>query len=81
MLGSIRKTFKADRVSLMSKATLIQGDSMEVLRTLPTHSVNVLITDPPYGINYKSKRHEKIANDQRPFIWWLGESFRIAKAD
>jgi DNA modification methylase len=30
--------------------TLFLGDSKEVLKTLPTASINAVITDPPWGV-------------------------------
>ena len=63
---------------------IIHGDCLEVMKGLPDGSVNAVITDPPYGITYQSarrtdasKRHKKIANDKRPFIWWLYDAYRI----
>ena len=49
--------------------TVITGDSLTVLRDMETDSVDMVITDPPYGIDYQSGRKEKasrlpkIAND------------------
>lgn len=34
-----------------TKHTLHHGDSLEFMRTLPPNSVDLVITDPPYGIN------------------------------
>ena len=67
---------------------IICGDCLEVMKGLPDGSVNAVITDPPYGINYQSarridasKRHKKIANDKHPFIWWLYDAYRILQKD
>ena len=62
------------------KITLYHGDSSELLPMMP--KVDLVITDPPYGMNYQSrqraKKHKKIANDdQLPLdLIWLA----IAKA-
>jgi site-specific DNA-methyltransferase (adenine-specific) len=32
--------------------TLYQGDCLEIMQTLPEKSVDAIITDPPYGVNY-----------------------------
>ena len=34
------------------------GDSLEILKTLPDNSIDIVLTDPPYGIDYKSNRSE-----------------------
>lgn len=61
--------------------TLIEGDCLDVLRRLPDASVDAVVTDPPYGIEYRgrSARHRPIANDDRPFIWWLRDAWRVTK--
>lgn len=65
--------------------TVITGDCMSVLRDMATESIDMVITDPPYGIDYQSRRREKarriakIANDKAPFIWWIYDAARILK--
>ena len=39
---------------------VIHGDCLEVLKTLPDHSVDAVITDPPYGIGTKDPTVEEI---------------------
>ena len=36
--------------------TVITGDSLTVLRSMDDESVDMVITDPPYGIDYQSGR-------------------------
>lgn len=43
-------------------------------------SVDAIITDPPYGINYVSQTGAKIKNDKSPFIWFLYDAFRVLKS-
>jgi site-specific DNA-methyltransferase (adenine-specific) len=66
--------------------TIHHGDCLDVMRGIPDGSVDAIITDPPYGMNYQSAwrtdssaRKPKIANDQRPFIWWLNDAYRVAR--
>ena len=43
-------------------------------------SVDAIITDPPYGINYVSQTRARIKNDKSPFIWFLYDAFRVLKS-
>lgn len=46
--------------------TLYHGDCRDILPRLPASSVDLIVTDPPYGISYKSNRghdHDAIAGD------------------
>jgi site-specific DNA-methyltransferase (adenine-specific) len=59
-------------------------DALTLLRTLPSRSVPLIVTDPPWGISYKSNHRvdgptEPIANDDRPFEWrpFLAEVERV----
>lgn len=62
---------------------VIEGDCLVVMKGLDDESFHAVITDPPYGINYQSGHRVKtetlarIANDKRPFIWWLYDAYRI----
>lgn len=54
------------------------GDCLDVLPCLEAGSVQAVIADPPYGIDYQSAWRidratwkPKVANDDAPFIWWL----------
>jgi DNA modification methylase len=67
------------------KCEVIQGDCLEVLRTLPDGSVDAVVTDPPYGINTKSDGMGKLnpwADLSNAALWysaWLRECRRIVK--
>lgn len=45
----------------------MQGDCLEMLARVPAGSVNMILTDPPYGMSFQSgwrkERHAAIAND------------------
>lgn len=71
---------------------LIHGDCLSALRELENESVDLVLTDPPYGIDFqscfrsdgcggyssdRSKLRPKISNDKTPFIWWLHDAFRV----
>lgn len=68
------------------KNKIICGDCLEVMKDIPDNSIDLVITDPPYGMNYKSNmdknnRFDYIMNDDNldffePFI---KESKRVLK--
>ena len=57
---------------------IICGDSMEVLMTIPDKSIDMVVTDPPYGFEWQSHRrkelHDKIENDSD--LRWVDPIFR-----
>jgi site-specific DNA-methyltransferase (adenine-specific) len=72
---------------------LIHGDCLEILPTLPSQSVDLVLTDPPYGIAYRPIRTAgkpdhpwvRIAGDARfdPHFYaaWLSEAYRLLRPD
>lgn len=68
----------------MRTNVVYQGDCIQGLKKLPDNSVDCVITDPPYGINYFSNRykngnpHKPIINDDKLFIP-IDELWRILK--
>ena len=45
-----------------------QGDCLELMKDIPDKSIDMILTDPPYGMNFQSHRrkniYEKIKNDE-----------------
>jgi site-specific DNA-methyltransferase (adenine-specific) len=39
----------------VSRIRILHGDSIAAMRTLPDHSVDAIVTDPPYGIRFMGK--------------------------
>lgn len=65
---------------------LIHGDCLEQLKNLEDNSVDLVLADPPYGMDYqsawrtdKTQWKPKIANDKMPFIWFLYEASKKLK--
>lgn len=52
------------------------GDSLEVLRGLPTNSVDALVTDPPAGISFMNLAFDGDKGGRRQWIAWLTEIMR-----
>ena len=66
---------------------VIQGDCLEVMKDIPNKSVDMILTDPPYGMNYQSSRRTatkqfaKITNDTNIdwFPEFIKECYRVLK--
>jgi len=68
----------------MSDYQLFNNDCLEVMAGMAAQSVDAVICDPPYGIDYqsswkidKSQWKNKIKNDLVPFVGWGKDSFRV----
>jgi DNA modification methylase len=56
----------------MSK--LILGDCAEALKDIPDHSVDAVITDPPFGINFKYNEYKDVAENYIKWLWPILET-------
>ena len=57
----------------MSEITLYHGDCLEILPTLADGSVDAVITDPPYGINFKYSSHIDSPDGYGQWLWSIIE--------
>jgi site-specific DNA-methyltransferase (adenine-specific) len=65
--------------------TLLHGDCLELMKTIPDGSVDMVLADPPYGMsfqsNHRKEKHNKIVGDNS--LEWLNdftdEIFRALK--
>jgi DNA modification methylase len=56
-------------------ATVLHGDCLEVMRTLPADSIDAVVTDPPYGLGFMGKAWD----DLPPGVEWAAECLRVLK--
>jgi DNA modification methylase len=63
--------------------TIVNGDCIEVMHQLPADSVDFVLTDPPYLVNYLDRSRRSIHNDSNAA--WLkpamAEVYRLLKND
>ena len=45
--------------------TIMQGDCIDVMRQRPANSVDFILTDPPYLVNYHDRSGRSIQNDAK----------------
>jgi site-specific DNA-methyltransferase (adenine-specific) len=58
----------------LPRNAVLHGDCVKVLATLPASSVDFVLTDPPYLVNYRDRAGRRVANDNDPA--WLVPAFR-----
>ena len=62
---------------------VIHGDCITVMRSMPSESIDLVVTDPPYLVNYSPRDGRKCANDDNGE--WLRPAFeevyRLLKPD
>ncbi len=62
---------------------IIGGNCIDVLKEMPSESIDLVVTDPPYIVNYRSREGRRYANDDNDL--WLkpsfAEVFRVLKDD
>lgn len=63
--------------------TIVNGDCIEVMRQLPAQTIDFVLTDPPYLVNYLDRSRRSIHNDGNP-VWLkpaMAEAYRLLKND
>ena len=66
---------------------LMLGDCLDRMKEIPSGRVDMVLTDPPYGMDFQSSRsksgprHKKIIGDKSVDGRFLGECFRVLKSD
>lgn len=66
---------------------IINADCLDILKQLPDKCIDLVLTDPPYGMNFQSnsrkEKHKKIENDDN-LLWlpeYIKEISRVKKDD
>ncbi|MGH6837472.1 MAG: DNA methyltransferase [Methylocella sp.] len=62
---------------------ILQGDCVEVLKSLPDNFVDLAVTDPPYLVSYRDRSGRTIENDSGTpeFLGAFSDLYRVLKQD
>lgn len=62
---------------------VLQGDCLHVLRQLPDEFVDLIVTDPPYGVRYQDRLGRTVANDDDPtrVLGAFTDLYRVLRPD
>jgi len=70
--SSIRRDFRGHFEFENSNALLLSGDSLELLREIPDHSISLVLTDPPYHTTKKKNiKNDTSFDSDEDFLLWL----------
>ena len=73
------QTQAADQNQFLNQIT--HGDCIEIMRQMPASTVDFILTDPPYLVNYRDRTGRRIQNDSNDN--WLkpamAEAYRVLK--
>ncbi|QBF32315.1 DNA methyltransferase [Thalassococcus sp. S3] len=50
----------------MQSNHIIHGDSADILAEFPAGSIDLIVTDPPYLVNYRDRTGRQLCNDDNP---------------
>ncbi len=63
---------------------IINGDCIEVMKTMPESTVDLIVTSPPYGVGIEYDTHNDDVDFEEYKIFskdWLTEAYRVLKDD
>ena len=69
---------------MIETGKIINGDCIEVMKTLPDGSVDLIVTSPPYNVGINYDTHIDTLDMDVYWDWtkeWLTESYRLLKDD
>jgi site-specific DNA-methyltransferase (adenine-specific) len=69
---------------MIETGKIINGDCVDVMKTLPEGSVDLIVTSPPYNANIKYDEYDDGLSMEEYWdftINWLSEAFRVLKDD
>lgn len=69
---------------MSNNSFLLNGDSLSILPNIQSNSIDMIFTDPPYGVkyqnNYTLNKHKKIVNDDViDYLTFGKECYRVLK--
>lgn len=69
----------ADVIEGRARWCVVEGDSADVLASLPPASVHALVTDPPAGIGFMGREWDKDRGGRAQWVAWLASVLGLAR--
>lgn len=78
-----RMLLESQRPTESADTNLHLGDCLEIIKTIPDNSIDLLLTDPPYGIDFQSNhrtstpKFDKLPNDKHEALGLLDKTLEL----
>lgn len=74
---------QTNQLNSAHRNTVLHGDCISILHSLPANSIDLILTDPPYLVRYQDREGRSIQNDSNPdwMIPAFTEAYRVLKQD
>lgn len=69
-----RQSLVNDLAGTLPRNSIIEGDCIDVMRSLPAGLIDLAVTDPPYLVNYKDRTGRSIIGDNTDH--WVNPAFQ-----
>jgi adenine-specific DNA-methyltransferase len=70
----IEKALSSDIKAQNKNALVIEGDSLDILKKIPSESISLILTDPPYhSTKKKNIKGDTSFSDDEEFLAWMAE--------
>lgn len=68
---------------LLPENQIMQGDCLKILKSFPDRSVDLVVADPPYLVNYRDRSGRTVANDtgDGDFLSAFTDLYRVLRPD
>ena len=63
----------------MDKVRLLQGDCKDLFCKVEDNSVDLIITDPPYGVEFSKGFDDSLSYVKENIRFWISEMYRVLK--
>lgn len=75
-----RAATPADVLSNAARWCVVEGDALDVVRTLPAGCLDAVVTDPPSGIAFMGAEWDRDKGGRAQWVAWLAEVLGLARA-
>lgn len=75
-----RAATPADVLSGAARWCVVEGDALDVVRTLPLACLDAVVTDPPSGIAFMGAEWDRDKGGRAQWVAWLAEVLGLARA-